>query len=101
MEHALSEIDKSKHKKKLARSNQINDSFNQYYYLNYYSDLSTKELDLEFRRDMIILTKTLSKLKDSERKIFISVLSKYIEQYINQKVEKEIDFSFMKIFKLL
>jgi hypothetical protein len=76
-----------------------NDSLIQDYYINYYQNLSAKELDKEFNKDIRTLTKALSKLPDSERKAFIDVLSRVIEFYLENKIEKEIDHSLFKILK--
>ena len=69
------------------------------YYLGYYKDLSSKQLDKEFNENIRSLTQALSKLPNSERKAFIEVLSRCIEFYMENKVEKEIDQSFFKILK--
>ena len=71
------------------------------YYINYYNNLSTKQLDLEFKKDIRNITNVLGKLSDSERKVFINFLSRLIEFYLNQKIEKEIDSSLSKLLKTL
>jgi len=76
-----------------------NDSLIQDYYINYYQNLSIKELDEEFNKDIRTLTKALSKLPDSERKAFVNILSRVIEFYLENKIEKEIDRSLFKILK--
>ena len=76
-----------------------NDSLIHEYYIDYYKDLSSKELDVEFRKDITSLSKVLSKLSENERKLFIDLLSKYVEFYISQKVEKELDKSIMQFLK--
>ncbi len=76
------------------------DSLIQNYYMDYYDNLSSKELDYEFREDIIKLSKTLRKLSDPDRKFFIEFLSKFFEFYLDKKIEKEIDNSFHKILKL-
>lgn len=76
-----------------------NDSLIRDYYINYYQNLSIKELDEEFNMDIRKLTKALSKLPDSERKAFVDVLYRIIEFYLENKIEKEIDRSFSKILK--
>jgi len=76
-----------------------NDSLIQDYYINYYQNLSIKELDEEFNKDIRTLTKALSKLPDSERKAFVNILSRVIEFYLENKIEKEIDRSLFKIIK--
>jgi hypothetical protein len=76
-----------------------NDSLIHEYYVDYYKDISSKELDVEFRKDVTSLSKVLSKLSDTEIKLFIDLLSKYIEFYISQKVEKELDKSIMQFLK--
>ncbi len=62
--------------------------------------MSSKELDKEFSKDIKYLTGILNDMSDSERKSFIEVLSKYIEFYIDNKVEKEIDNSLFKILNI-
>lgn len=69
------------------------------YYSNYFESLSSKQLDKEFNNDILKLVKALSKLPDNERKIMIEALAKVIEFYIENKVEKEIEFSFHKLLK--
>lgn len=76
-----------------------NDNLIQDYYFNYYQNLSVKELDKEFNKDIRTLTKALSKLPVSERKAFIEILSRIIEFYLENKIEKEIDNSLFKILK--
>jgi hypothetical protein len=75
------------------------DAIIQNYYLDYFDSLSTKQLDREFTNDLKLLTKSLSKLSDSDRKAFINILSDFIEFYLEHKIEKEIDISFQKILK--
>lgn len=77
-----------------------NDSMIQDFYLDYYQNMNSKELDQEFSKDLKTLTKTLGKLPSSERKAFIDVLSRVIEFYLDNKIEKEIDRLFLKILKL-
>lgn len=81
------------------RFDYLNDNMIQDYYVNYYQNLTLKELDKEFNRDISILAKTLSKLPDSERKKFVEFLSRFIEFYIENKIEKEIDNSLFQILK--
>jgi len=71
------------------------------YYIDYYNNLSSKELDREFRNDIRTISKILAKLSDSERKLFIGFIPNFIEFYIGQKFEKEIDSSLSKILKFL
>jgi hypothetical protein len=73
--------------------------FDEFYY-DYFDEMSSKELDKEFSKDIKYLSEILKKLSDSERKAFIEVLSKYIEFYIDHKVEKEIDNSLFKILNI-
>ena len=81
------------------KSDYWNDSLIQDFYLNYYQNLNSKELDREFNKDIKILTDALSKLPTSERKAFIQVLSRFIEFYLENKIEREIDGSLFKILK--
>ncbi|NCU32959.1 MAG: hypothetical protein EOM23_08530 [Candidatus Moranbacteria bacterium] len=75
------------------------DSMVHNFYIDYYQNLSSKELDREFNNDIKSLTHVLSQLSVSERKAFIEVLSRFIEFYLETKIEKEIDNSFYKILK--
>lgn len=69
------------------------------YYENYYNDISSKQLDKEFNKELNSLVKTLNKLDANERKVFIDFLSKFIEFYLEQKIDKEIELSINKILK--
>lgn len=69
------------------------------YYGNYYNDLSSKELDVDFNHELKILVQAMSKLNDPEKKALINLLAKVIEHYLEQKIDKELDFSFKKILK--
>jgi hypothetical protein len=69
------------------------------YYSNYFVNLNSKQLDKEFNSDILMLVKALSKLPHNDRKALIEVLARVIEFYIENKVEKEIEFSFNKILK--
>lgn len=70
-------------------------------YIDYYNDLTSKELDQEFRKDIKSIAKILGELSESKKIAFINFLSNYIEFYIDQKLEKEIDSSLNKILKIL
>ena len=82
------------------RSGIWEDSIIQDYYINYYKNLSSRELDREFNEDILTLTRAYSKLPDSQREAFIEVLSRIIEFYMENKLEKEIDLSLHKILKI-
>jgi len=69
------------------------------YYSNYFVNLNSKQLDKEFNSDILMLVKALSNLPHNDRKALIEVLARVIEFYIENKVEKEIEFSFNKILK--
>ena len=69
------------------------------YYSNYFDNISSKQLEKEFNSDILKLVKTLSKLSENDRKALIDTLARVIEFYIENKVEKEIEFSFHKILK--
>lgn len=73
------------------------DTMFQDFYLEYYQNLSSNELDREFNQNLQTLTQAISKLPDSERKAFIGVYSRFIELYFENKIEKEISNAFSKI----
>jgi hypothetical protein len=100
MEMLLDKKDKTSNSiEKKKKLDYWNDSLIQDYYINYYQNLSVKQLDEEFNKDIRTLTKALSKLPDSERKAFVDILSRIIEFYLENKIEKEIDRSLFKILK--
>ncbi len=74
-----------------------NDLLLQNYYTEYFDNLTEKELDDEFTDDLRVLTKSLNKLPDSKRKAFINILSRYIEFYIDKKIEKQINSALKRI----
>lgn len=76
-----------------------NDVLIEDFYVNYYHNLNSKELDREFNKDIKILTNSLVKLPASERKAFIQVLSNFIEFYLENKIKREIDESLSKILR--
>lgn len=78
----------------------LNDDIFLDYYSTFYNDMSSKELDSDFNRELRVLVQSMSKMNESERKAFLNVLSMVIGHYIEQKIDKELDFSFKKIFKL-
>ncbi len=82
-----------------SKSNYWNDSLIQDFYVDYYKNLNSKELDEEFNQDLRTLTNVLGKLSESERKTFIELFSKFLEFYIENKIEKEIELSLFKILK--
>ncbi len=93
-------IDNNKDLSTSKKSENWNDSLLQDFYINYYyQNLNSKELDKEFNKDIKILTGVLVKLPFSERKVFIKILSKFIEFYLESKIEREIDKSFYKVLK--
>lgn len=92
-------FDKNKDLSTKKKSEYRNDSLIEDFYLNYYHNLSSKELDREFNKDIKLLTDSLVKLPVSERKAFIQVLSNFIEFYLENKIEREIDDSLFKILK--
>lgn len=69
------------------------------YYCNYYDEITSKELDADFNHELKVLVQAMNKLNDPEKKALINLLSKVIEHYLNQKIDKELDFSFKKILK--
>ena len=71
------------------------------FYDNYFDNLSSKDLDIEFRNDMQTLVKALKKLPVEEQKTMIKILSNVIEFYVENKIEKELDKSFSKIFRII
>lgn len=71
------------------------------YYAQYFNSLTSKEFDKEFNRDLSALVKSLNKLPQEDRNALIGALSKLIEFYVENKVEKELDHSFKRIFKFL
>lgn len=92
--------------KNINKSEKLHDSFfNNYmiidFYNNYYNELNSRQLDKEFNHDLSILVKSLHKLPQNERKEFIKLLSKVVEFYIENKIEKELDKSLYRIFKVL
>lgn len=92
-------FDKNKDLSTKKKSEYWNDSLIEDFYLNYYHNLNSKELDREFNKDIKMLTDSLVKLPASERKAFIQVLSRFIEFYLENKIEREIDDSLFKILK--
>lgn len=92
-------INKNKNLSTKDNSKYWNDSIVEDFYLNYYQSLNSKELDKEFNKDMKILTDALIKLSPSNRQGFIQVLSSFIEFYLENKVEREIEDSIYKILK--
>ncbi len=69
------------------------------YYNTYYNTLTLKGLDKEFNTELNSLIKVMGRLSESEKKAFINLLAKVIEHYLEQKIDKEIDYSFQKLFK--
>ena len=92
-------INNNENLSKNKKSDYWNDSLIQDFYINYYQNLNSKQLDKEFNNDIKLLTNVLSKLSSSKRKKFVQVLSNVIEFYLENKIEKEIDNSFYKILK--
>lgn len=69
------------------------------YYENYFENLNSKQLDKEFNSDILTLVKTLHKLPENDRKLMVDALASVIEFYIENKIEKEIEFSFNNLLK--
>ena len=69
------------------------------YYNNYFECLSSRQLDREFNEDLSIMIKSLKMLPQEERKAFVGIISRLIEFYIDNKIEKELDKSFRMLFK--
>ncbi len=78
-----------------------NDALFSFYYTNHYNNLNSKELDKEFSNDIKLLSKALSNLSDSDRKHLVLLLSKFIDFYINQKIEKELENYLNRILQKL
>ena len=85
---------------KKKKENIWDDFIIQEYYSDYFNELSSKELDSEFRKELSVLVKSLSKLNESERKAMINILADVINFYIENKVNKELENSFSHIFKM-
>ena len=73
------------------------DSMFQDFYMDYYQNLSSSELDREFNQNLQTLTRVMSKLSDSDRKAFMGVYSRFLEFYLENKIEKEMSNAFYKI----
>jgi hypothetical protein len=69
------------------------------YYEDYYRSIDPKQLEIEFNKDFNKLAGALIKLDVNERKVFIDFLAKFIEFYLEQKIDKEIDLSIRKILR--
>lgn len=69
------------------------------YYNNYFDHLSSRQLDKEFNKDLSIMIKSLKKLSQEERSIFVNSISRLIAFYLESKMEKELDKSFHTLFK--
>lgn len=86
--------------KSSARLKVLEDFLIQQYYLDYYQEISSKELDQEFSKDLKVITKALKKLPDENKSLVIELLLyRLIESYVDRKVEKELDISLKKILK--
>lgn len=90
-------LNKSKKTSFVDKYSYLSDSMIQDFYVNFYESLSSKELDRQFNNDILSLVRSLKKLPNSERRAFSEVLSRFIEFYLNKKIEKEIDESLSKI----
>jgi hypothetical protein len=77
----------------------LNHEFKGDNYVPYFENLSSKELDTEFSKDLKALSAVLSKLSEKDRKYMIVVISRLIDLYIKNKVEKEIESSIIKLIK--
>jgi len=83
-----------------ARLKKLENFLIQEYYNDYYKVISSKELDRELSKNMKIITKAFENLPDEKRDSMIELfLAKFIEFYVDQKVEKELDISLKKILK--
>jgi len=69
------------------------------YYKDYFERLSSRQLDREFNKDLSMMIKSLKMLPQEERKVFAGIISKLIEFYIENKIEKELEKSFHILFK--
>jgi len=66
---------------------------------NHFEYLSSRQLDREFNKDLSIMVKTLKKLPEEERNDFKNLIAMLIDNYISNKIEKELDKSFQTLFK--
>lgn len=78
-------------------SNFWEDALVQDYYQEYYQNLSSQKLDREFLDGLQTLAMILGNLPGSERNKVTEILADYIELYLENKIEKEIDDSFLNI----
>jgi hypothetical protein len=78
----------------------IDESLAEEFFARYYQSLDSKELDREFNKDLKTLTNLLTQFPDSYRKILIDIMAGYIEFYMENKIEREIEDSFFNIIKL-
>ncbi len=69
------------------------------YYIDYYNAMSSGELDKHFVSDIKMLSKVFNRLSDSQKKSFYKLFANIIEFYLKNKIEKEINNSFIKILK--
>ncbi|OQX74560.1 MAG: hypothetical protein B6D64_12670 [Bacteroidetes bacterium 4484_276] len=92
-------INKGVRKGKISQSSIWNDSLIQNYYDEFYNNLTLSEMDKAFNTDIKTLSKLLSKLNDSEKQVFIGLISNHIRNYIERKVEKQIETLFNKTLR--
>ncbi|MGB0949101.1 MAG: hypothetical protein ACPG7E_02870 [Marinirhabdus sp.] len=78
-----------------------NSAFVHEHFLDHYNNLTNKELDSEFKKELCVLAKSLCKLDKTERKAMVDVLANVIAFYLENKVNKEIEDSFSRIFKFV
>lgn len=83
------------------KTNFWNDYLIQNHYNEYFNDLSSSGLDKEFNNKLNILVKSLNKLDTTEKGIMVDLLSNLINFYIENKINKEIEFSISRLFKNL
>lgn len=85
-------------KRNLSQNSIWNDSVIQNYYSELYENFTLKDLDNDFSANLKVLSKMISKLddSDSERKVFVELMSNLISHYVEQKIEKEIETLFNK-----
>jgi len=100
MKHVIDPKIKEMNSIQIKNKNDIwSDFFFQEYYLTKHNNMSSRDLDIEFNNDIRSLSKALSRLPESERKKFVTLISSFIELYIENKIEKEIDSALIKLIR--
>lgn len=93
-------LEEKKSQSGVPENSYLNDLVVSEYYKEFFNALSSKDFDKQLNKGIKILAEAIKKTSPEKKEFYTDALSSIIEFYIENKIEKELDESFLKILNL-